>query len=718
MKLCCYLFSFCVTILGFESTFAREKQDPSLRWPNTQERSIETRQVAPGLFSVSVTSSTKNSYKDAERELLPAREVPKSCVLYLQDVYYYAEDPKNVEEIWVCTFHNYVWEDSDRIPHRHSFELSGLSDANEYLLKHKLKSGSHILRWEDAGTVIIDESLSTLSLKADISETQNEKLWIQASPVKDNDDGTSNRKLQYLQKMTTTGVKKTLVIRIVADGFAPEASLTDLRDEVFGSELSLKSQIESCSHGNLVIEPYDGETLGVFKQKIVGGVIEVGIPINPNGKSEKMMENEAMAASWYIFGDLTLQFDLVLFSLPPGTVPPFAAYAYVGSPFSYFSGFAIRDVMIQMHEVGHNLGLQHSGEGDVEWADTSGYMGYSNTFDPRMCYNAVNNYQLDWYSKLSISPTSVDGYGGTFFISSIAGYDPNDTTKIVTLRLVQENSKTDYYVGYNEADGMNAETLEDGDKVIVFTKDGAFHESVVSWKKASLHVGESYVIENFDNSGRSVTVTFSAIESTAAVIEITPETSESPTSSPGPVTSPSANPTLSALPSLSPSSTPTNAPMAPFTLEPTYLTTTGTTFLTTFAGSTKRDINVIVNEIDSEIVCDNDLLMSIEIRTDYFPDETWWKFKKIGGDYIDEVDPYTYEKEDTSYMHSYCLDYDNCYLFRIYDKGEDGMGFFGGTTSAGYYKGFLGNEMRFMKQGNFGKKKTHRFCTPSDPRKN
>ena len=46
---------------------------------------------------------------------------------------------------------------------------------------------------------------------------------------------------------------------------------------------------------------------------------------------------------------------------------------------------------IQLHEVGHNLGLDHSGIGNDEYADESGFMGYGTDRDdePRdlRCFN-------------------------------------------------------------------------------------------------------------------------------------------------------------------------------------------------------------------------------------------------------------------------------------------------------------------------------------------
>ena len=42
------------------------------------------------------------------------------------------------------------------------------------------------------------------------------------------------------------------------------------------------------------------------------------------------------------------------------------------------------------------------------------------------------------------------------------------------------------------------------------------------------------------------------------------------------------------------------------------------------------------------------------------------------------------------------------------------MGFVGDTASApGYYEAYLGSERRFRKEGSWGAKKIHKFCTPA-----
>ena len=54
---------------------------------------------------------------------------------------------------------------------------------------------------------------------------------------------------------------------------------------------------------------------------------------------------------------------------------------------------------LQMHDIGHNLGLRHSGENGGEYADSSRMMGHSYNLDdaPVMCFNTAKNWQLGWY---------------------------------------------------------------------------------------------------------------------------------------------------------------------------------------------------------------------------------------------------------------------------------------------------------------------------------
>lgn len=777
MTLPSLLISISTLIIALTAACAREQQQTLVRraTPNSNEshqHSIESEEIGPGLFSVSITPPA--DYNDPEtrrRQLTQAKqklEESRSCVLYLEDVYYHAEDPKNVEEMWVCTFENYENEFGGD-PSPYSYYVSGdMAKILEFLKEARVTSGFFALQWDFAAAVTLNDEDSTITLNTDLSLDHN-ILWIEKhSPVVTvvtEEQDPSERRL-------ATGAKKTLVIRIVGDHVGPSASLVQLREQLFGTGTGLKSQMESCSHGAMTIQPYSGPTEGVFKDKIIGGVVEVRISLNPNGISDQDMENAAMAAAYYVFGDLREQFDLVLFAMPPGIAPPFAAYAYINTPFSYYSDTSIEDTMVQMHEVGHNLGLQHSGQGQEEYGDSSGYMGYSETLDPKMCYNAVNNYQLGWYSLRTVRPISDNWDGGTYLVSGVSDFDRDDSTKIVSLRLEQlnlaNNQKRDYYIGYNKAEGINAETQLDGDKVIVFLKEGGVDESQLSWKVAALQIGEMFVIDNFDNSGTPLKVHFTSIDSDAAVVDVMLDTTESPpssrrptgrptvrptasptsspTSSPtaGPTKAPTKSPTKSptqsptqsptksptADPTQSPTKTPTKSPTAGPTKTPTESPLTRPTSGPTVSPSTQATSTTTPTSTyqpsstassalstTTTIPCNLDLKLTISIRTDYFPEETSWKLRMIGGNTIHQVEESYYENIFTQYTESFCLDYETCYRFTIKDKEGDGMGYVGQTgLLPGYYEVYLGDELQVRNDsGDWGKKRSRKICTSSAP---
>eukprot|EP00535_Pseudo-nitzschia_heimii_P001497 CAMPEP_0197184478 /NCGR_PEP_ID=MMETSP1423-20130617/9973_1 /TAXON_ID=476441 /ORGANISM="Pseudo-nitzschia heimii, Strain UNC1101" /LENGTH=802 /DNA_ID=CAMNT_0042635295 /DNA_START=70 /DNA_END=2478 /DNA_ORIENTATION=- len=768
MGLSSWIIASSLIGLAFSAAYALEQQQQRLLRRSNQ-RKIETQEIEPGLFSIAVSPPPQNN--DADTIWRRKLKENNFCTLFREDIYYEHEDPENLEDRWVCTFDEYFnLQGDDPFPYSAYIEGENLEITEAYLERNNIISGTHTLHWDSPSSIELDEEENTITLNADVTE-DNSGLWIQ--PIEESNE----RKLQFLAR--TTGIKKTLVIRIVGAGIGPADDLVQIRDEVFGENVGLKSQMEACSHGQLIIEPYQGRTQGIFTNEIHGGVVELRIGPNPYGKTDKDMENAAMSAAWYVFGDLRSQFDLVMFVMPPGIKPAFAAYAYIGTEFSYYSDLIIRDAMVQMHEVGHNLGLQHSGQDHEEYGDSSGYMGYSSAFDPVMCYNAVNNYQLGWYSAHSFSPIADGGTGGTFLITGVHRYDPDDAQKFVSLRLVQDSMPKDYYIGYNKAEGMNIDSQEDRDKVIIYEKDGESHESKLSWKLAALSMGEMYVIDDFDASGKYVTVTFTDVVEHAAVVEVLPESSEAPTLTPlpsqsptgtpsskpsatptrvpsihpsvSPSESPSFSPSISSSPSVSskPSSSPSDRPSsfptispaptvssAPSSLpseSPTNFPTVSSAPSLSFAPSTipsasptdfpTRSPSTSPTDLPSGIpsrspssapTCANELYMKIAIQSDVHPEEISWKLKQQGGSYLNQIFAGDYTEKREKYKHYYCLEYDSCYRFSIFDEKGDGMA----QTSdndTGFYAVFLGGKLQVRHIGDWGKKRSHKICTPPDP---
>ena len=345
------------------------------------------------------------------------------------------------------------------------------------------------------------------------------------------DPGRSGRRGFKRELVTSSGTLKTLVVRVIAkNGAEPTADISQLRSDVFEDRLCLKSQYEACSHGRLKIEPFHGTT--ATGQEVNGGVVNVKISIDPSDGNRDKLETKARERATEIYGELSSQFDLVMFCIPPGT-GDWIAYAYINRFDSYFNDKWCSSVSTQVHEVGHNLGLAHSGEGSSSYGDQSGMMGFSYEMDdaPEMCFNPAKNYQLGWYieqqkflNPLTDILAKTKGNNRQYILNGVDDFQfgrDDSEDKLISLRLKQQNSREDYYIGFNRKTGMNSETMENANTVLIVKKTGGPIEYGQSWKVSILSaIGDSYTIENFDGSSFHVTIELLSIVGKDAKINV------------------------------------------------------------------------------------------------------------------------------------------------------------------------------------------------------
>jgi hypothetical protein len=167
-----------------------------------------------------------------------------------------------------------------------------------------------------------------------------------------------------------------------------------------------------------------------------------------------------------------------------------------------------------MHEIGHNLGLAHSGEGGQTYGDQSGMMGYSyNQDEQKMCFNAAKNWQLGWYnnqvialSYLGPSPAAPTKYK----MCGVDNYSLTDVNNAMNQYIVMKlpgitstAGTHDYYVGYNHKGGINANTAEGADQVMIVQKAlGADYTYAQSWLVGKLIAGSTFTFTGaFRNNG-------------------------------------------------------------------------------------------------------------------------------------------------------------------------------------------------------------------------
>lgn len=424
------------------------------------------------------------------------------------------------EEKWTCEFDIAKlagnFGDNDNI--RTTVELKGVD--NGFLETQGAKSGHNMLF---ASKAIVGDTNGRLVLE--IPST----AFVQVLQRPDDLGNTARRR----KLAASSGTLKALVVRVVSmNGIEPTASIDQLRSDVFEDKLCLKSQYEACSHGRLLIEPFHGTT--ETDRKISGGVVDVKISINPSNGNRDQLEANAKKRATEIYGDLASQFDLVMFSIPPGS-GDWLAYAYINRFDSYFNDKWSSSVSTQVHEVGHNLGLAHSGEGSNAYGDQSGMMGFSYDADdaPNMCFNPAKNYQLGWYIEQQkflnpltdiLAKTGDNSNSREYILNGVNDFQfgkNGSQDKLITLRLKQQNLREDYYVGFNRRAGMNSGTVEDANDVIILKKTGGPIEYAQSWKVSKLSaVGDSYTINKFDDSSFDVTVELISIVGKDAKLEI------------------------------------------------------------------------------------------------------------------------------------------------------------------------------------------------------
>lgn len=313
-----------------------------------------------------------------------------------------------------------------------------------------------------------------------------------------------------LMEANRSGNMKVLAIHVTASDVKNSVSMAtndrnSLTDYVFGTysgDVSVQSQFAACSNGRLNLSPFNG--LSSSKQvQVKNGVYEVYIPKTVTGMVNTVLEKEVLKKAEQRLGVLKDQFDLVMLCLPPGTEHGngggWRAYGRYNDNVSVYNNDSCRYLSAMMHEIGHNLfGFRHSDEKEPRrdrqsYGDSSGLMGlsYAEERKPLMCYNAVKNWELDWFNRQKVIITEDEEYDGEIF----GAYSPaignqNDQTMIVKI-LLTNNGGENYYISYNRNTGPNLDTKEAANRVLVHMETGLTKSALV----ARLTKGGSYDIE-------------------------------------------------------------------------------------------------------------------------------------------------------------------------------------------------------------------------------
>lgn len=450
---------------------------------------------------------------DGETRKLFSGEI--RCILW-QNCMLFQDDQGDTHQ-WECTF-----DDPKIIDQYGGYKsklviVNGVENVNHFLELNGADSGKSVLVMEEA-------SIETDQLVVDATKV----LGVEAYKPDDGSVGGGFRghakppKTDRRRLAEKTGILNTLVVRVNALDNNPVADPAQISSDVFGDENNLKTQIAACSYNKLQIQEYiPGEISQVETQ--APGVVDVFIDVNAQGNTRNKIQNEANAALQALFGtsDPSTIFDLVLFCMPPGT-GNWLAYAYISRWDSYYNNDWCQMMSSQLHEVGHSIGLHHSGEytgsdSNQEYGDQSDLMGFSYKSDdtPRMCFNPAKNWQLGWYSdkQVEIDPNNLSQEPTSFILNGVVDYgDATQDAKVVV-------KVGDFYIGYNKASSFNNQVKEGANQVLVNEKMGSATASAKSKLAAKLDVGAVYNIKLSELL--TVQVKFAAfLNSKDAVIEL------------------------------------------------------------------------------------------------------------------------------------------------------------------------------------------------------
>mmetsp|Transcript_19939 Transcript_19939/g.29570 ORF Transcript_19939/g.29570 Transcript_19939/m.29570 type:complete len:625 (-) Transcript_19939:1231-3105(-) len=339
----------------------------------------------------------------------------------------------------------------------------------------------------------------------DINYNTNE-LLIQSSG---NDVVYSNVAPAKEIRLTDNNVFSVLVLRGNGLDKNVTASSAELSDSIFGTNgdsFNLRSQYRACSYDQMIFN-------AVLQEGTTGGVYDVSVDKNIIGTPDHEIRNEMVSKAKENFGtDLGNIADFVMACIPPGTPGQWIAYAYGGYYLSVYNDRWCTFPSAQMHELGHNMALSHSGEHNNKYGDQSGMMGYSyfSKNGPRMCFNGAKTFQLGWFKEYHQEFSSNAGFfsWADYMVGFVHRELATDGEKMI-VRISDQDSNIDYFVHFNRRSGFNGNTREGGNKVLVASASWDHNKNIylISDLLAKLDAGASFTIPDFGGiSGASLTI--------------------------------------------------------------------------------------------------------------------------------------------------------------------------------------------------------------------
>jgi hypothetical protein len=261
------------------------------------------------------------------------------------------------------------------------------------------------------------------------------------------DDYPGNRR----RTSAKTGMSSVLIVRVTTNDATVDLDLATITDRVFGDYGTPASQYKACSMGKKQLLPASGFS---------NGALELFVNAKITGTNVMDFENTIKRDLVLVAGSL-YSYDHIIYCLPGGSHGPsgntdWHAYAYINWNTAFFNNKECGYLSSFVHELGHNMGLDHSGLGRLAYGDQSGIMGYSYERNnwPLMCFNSAKNWQLGWYSDKSIDLSADRSIIGTW-AGRLYGYPDYESIPDNGHVLIKIG---DIFIQYNKIAEMNKET--------------------------------------------------------------------------------------------------------------------------------------------------------------------------------------------------------------------------------------------------------------------
>jgi len=378
----------------------------------------------------------------------------------------------------------------------------------------------------------------TLKLPLDFDFFKNEMVvWYNGRIIEgeliDGELVINGNSLQWPRKRSSSnfiGNKRVLVIRAIGSevGQEPDADASTLSRRIFGGyddNVNLKSGYENCSAGQLTFNKATGN-------EIVDGVVEVNLDISTDGLSGSDLENSILNAAKNkieVLRDVDDIYDFIMICLPQGTAVT-TAYGFISGIVDlnisvYNNDYCIHP-SVQMHEVGHNLGLYHSSDIGKPLFDLSDIMGLMYTTDhefPKMCFNGVKSSLLGWYDNMNevidFGTCDKTWSGNLVGVADYASASGNKQIVVAEIESGDNSNRAtnNYYILYNRQDGINNDVQLFANEITItrghIKRDGKInlndkYEIADSVHLSSLAVGETYSVEDYRGSGVALIIKF------------------------------------------------------------------------------------------------------------------------------------------------------------------------------------------------------------------